>query len=163
VGTVAAIAVTGHLDLGEGTAGAVRAELRELLRAHAAAGDLVGLSCLAPGADTIFAEELLAAGGELVAVLPARGWREPGEAFARLLRAAVEVVEMPFDTPDFEGYAAANEVLLARSDLLVAVWDGAPPQGPGGTGDLVRRARDVGRPVVRVWPQGASRGEPGDP
>jgi hypothetical protein len=160
---VVTLAVTGHRDLTDQTAELVREELRKLLAARAAEGRLVGVSCLAAGADTIFAEELVDAGGELVVVFPARGYRENrGDAayapsFDRLVRAAVEVQELHFSEVSQEAYQAANEVLLARADVVVAVWDGRPPAGPGGTGELVQRSRDAGVEVVRVWPEGAAR------
>nr|WP_165845432.1 hypothetical protein [Streptacidiphilus pinicola] len=157
------LAVTGHRDLTDQTAELVRAELRKLIAARAVEGPLVGLSCLAAGADTIFAEELVEAGGELVVVFPARGYRhervhtERAPTFERLVRAAVEVHELQFSEVSQEAYQAANEVLLARADVVVAVWDGRPPAGPGGTGELVQRSRDAGVEVVRVWPEGAAR------
>ncbi|WP_408640997.1 hypothetical protein [Streptacidiphilus rugosus] len=157
------LAVTGHRDLTEQTAELVRAELRKLLAARAAEGPLTGLSCLARGADTIFAEELVEAGGELVVVLPAQHYREnkvrPDHApvFDRLVDVAVEVHELDFAQVSHEAYEAANEVLLSRADVVVAVWDGRPPAGPGGTGDLVQRSRAAGVEVVRVWPEGSER------
>ncbi|MEY9874244.1 hypothetical protein ABH931_003738 [Streptacidiphilus sp. MAP12-33] len=157
------LAVTGHRDLTDQTAQLVRAELRKLLVARAAEGPLVGLSCLAAGADTIFAEELVEAGGALVVVLPARDYRASrGEAshapsFDRLVSAAVEVHELQYPEVSHEAYQAANEVLLSRADVVVAVWDGQPPAGPGGTGELVRLSHEAGVEVVRVWPDGAER------
>ncbi|MFD0331565.1 hypothetical protein ACFQZC_34000 [Streptacidiphilus monticola] len=159
---MAAIAVTGHLDLGRGRRARSAPSYASCCGHTPPRGTWWGCPVSRPGRTPSSPKNCSPPGASWWPCCRP-GLARAREAFARLLRAAVEVVEMPFDTPDFEGYAAANEVLLARSDLLVAVWDGAPPQGPGGTGDLVRRARDVGRPVVRVWPQGASRGEPGDP
>jgi hypothetical protein len=37
-------------------------------------------------------------------------------------------------------------------DILVAVWDGMEPEGPGGTGNVVRQARRAGVPVIRITP-----------
>lgn len=159
-------AVTGHMDLTEATAGLVRRALRDLLaKAAAADGELVGVSCLARGADTLFAEAVHAAGGRLVVVLPSRDYRQAkvkpdhAPAFDRLAEAAAEVAVMPFDTADRRAYEAANRELLKRADRLVAVWDGTPPSGKGGgTADTVMEARDAGLPVDVVWPEGAARG-----
>ncbi len=46
----------------------------------------------------------------------------------------------------------------AQVGQLVAVWDGAPSDGTGGTGDVVLAARERGLPVTVVWPDGAVRG-----
>ncbi|ONK14563.1 hypothetical protein [Streptomyces sp. MP131-18] len=157
------IAVTGHLDLTEATVPLVAAALRDLLGGYPAAG-LVGVSCVAAGADSLFAEAVVAAGGRLVLVIPSRDYRarkvkpEQAEQFDRLVGAAHEVVTMPLERADRAAYEAAGEELLRRADRLVAVWDGSPPSGKGGTADVVRAARDAGLPVDVVWPEGAARG-----
>ncbi|MFE0101756.1 hypothetical protein [Streptomyces sp. NPDC059009] len=159
-----AIAVTGHMDLAGPAVPLVRAELARLLAPCAGAG-LTGLSCLAAGADALFADAVLAAGGRLVAVIPSRDYRAaqvtPSYAadFDRLVRAAAEVAVMPYETAGRDAYEAANRALLARADRLVAVWDGTPPTGKGGgTADVVGAARELGLPVDVVWPRGARRG-----
>ena len=157
------VAVTGHMELSEGTAPLVRAELERLLRSFEPSG-LVGLSCIAEGVDSVFAEAVLAAGGRLVAVLPGRDYREAtvrpvhAETFDRLCATAHEVVVLPYDRVDRRAYRAAHAVLLERADRLVAVWDGqtSPEQG-GGTAELVAEARSAGLAVDVVWPAGAVR------
>ena len=52
---------------------------------------------------------------------------------------------------------AAGRLLVERSDRLIAVWDGLPARGPGGTADVVAYARALSRPVTVLWPQGAHR------
>jgi hypothetical protein len=56
---------------------------------------------------------------------------------------------------------AASERMLDLADQLVAVWDGLPARGYGGTADVVAAARRRGMPVVVVWPPGARRDSPG--
>jgi len=65
---------------------------------------------------------------------------------------------MPFDTSRRESYMAASEYLLSHVDELVAVWDGGPSDGLGGTADVVSAARQRGLPVQVIWPPGAIRG-----
>ncbi|MGQ5650513.1 hypothetical protein ACUJ8H_10645 [Streptomyces sp. EKR5.2] len=158
------VAVTGHMDLTETTVEPVRTALDELLAGVVRDDGLVGLSCLAAGADTLFAEAVLDAAGALVVVLPSRDYRtakvQPEEtaAFDRLLAAASEIVTMPFADAGPPAYQAANAELLARADMLVAVWDGTQPEGRGGgTADMVMEARRAGVPVRVVWPEGAQR------
>ncbi|MFE1317195.1 hypothetical protein [Kitasatospora phosalacinea] len=156
------IAVTGHLDLAPATSRAVRAALDALLSRYPA-GELTGVSCLAPGADTLFADAVLARGARLVAVLP--GPSHPGPqatpaeraAFDRLRAAAHRVLVLPAPRLDPAAYAAANARLLQLADRLVAVWDGGPGNGPGGTADMVAAARAAGVPVDVLWPPGAAR------
>ncbi|RCG19805.1 hypothetical protein DTL70_24160 [Streptomyces diacarni] len=157
------LAVTGHMDLADETVPLVRAELEQLL-ALENPEELVGVSCIAKGADSVFAEAVLAVGGRLVVVLPSSDYREakvkPDHAstFDRLCQAAREVVVMPHGTANRAAYEAANSELLRRADRLVAVWDGRPPSGKGGgTADTVEQARAAGVDVVVVWPEGAGR------
>lgn len=156
-----AIAVTGHMNLTERTVDLVRSAMTELLEKYPP-DQLVGMSCLARGADSIFAEAVLDAGGTLVAVLPSHDYCEkkvkPDHAplFDRLLKdARVEV--MPFDTANRDAYEAANNYLLDNATELFAVWDGQPPTGKGSTADVVAEAHERGLPITVVWPNGAAR------
>ena len=156
--------VTGHMDLGPATRRLVAAELATTLAAETADGEpLVGVSCLAAGADQVFAWVVVALGGELVAVRPcARIEETVAGADLRGMRAAaamaVGTVALPHDEPSDQAYADANEEVLARADALVAVWDGRPSRGMGGTAETVAAAREQDKRVVVVWPRGARRG-----
>lgn len=162
------VAVTGHMDLADEAAGAVRTALRELL-AGLCGDALVGRSCLARGADTLFAEEILALGGRLAVIIPSRDYRDavvdPAHliTFDTLCEAADEVVIMPYEHAGRAAYEAANRRLLQGADRLLAVWDGSAPTGRGGgTADTVAAARSAGLTVDVVWPSGARRsGAPG--
>ncbi|MFJ9345483.1 hypothetical protein [Streptomyces sp. NPDC101237] len=156
------IAVTGHMDLTEDSIPLVRTALDDLLKQYA--DDLVGVSCIAKGADSLFAEAVLAAGGRLTVVVPSQDYRQnkvkPDHAalFDRLLEAAGEVLVLPHETANRQAYEAANAVLIERADRLVAVWSGEPPTGKGGgTADTVLEAQAAGVPVDVVWPDGATR------
>lgn len=157
------IAVTGHMDLTEDSVPLVRGALEELLKGYNS-GELVGVSCIAAGSDSLFAEAILAADGRLVVVLPSRDYRQAkvkpdhAETFDRLVEAAHEVCVMPHETANRRAYESANRAVLERADRLVAVWNGAPPSGKGGgTADVVVEARESGLPVDVVWPEGARR------
>ncbi|GAA2381156.1 hypothetical protein [Streptomyces coeruleofuscus] len=159
------LAVTGHMDLTDDSVPLVRTALDDLLGRRAVADELVGVSCIAKGADSLFAEAVLAVGGRLVVVIPSGDYRrihaEAGHArlFDRLVEAADEVLALSYERAGRQAYDAANAVLLARADRLVAVWNGEPPSGRGGgTADAVLAAREAGIPVDVVWPEGASRG-----
>ncbi|UGQ10418.1 hypothetical protein LO772_26730 [Yinghuangia sp. ASG 101] len=157
------IGITGHMDITSETARLVEGELRARL-ASIPPAELVGVSCIAKGADALFANVVVSIGGRLVVVLPSRDYREAkvkpdhrGE-FDALVARAEEVRTMPYETADRDAYTAANEHLVSECEALFAVWDGQPPSGKGGTGDVVAYARRVGVPVTIVWPEGAVRG-----
>lgn len=156
------LAVTGHMDLTDESVPLVRAALRELLSKYSE--DLTGVSCIAVGADSLFAEEVTAIGGRLIVVIPSQDYRtakvKPAHApvFDHLVEAAKDVVTLPHETANRVAYEAANGELLRRADRLVAVWDGTPPSGKGGgTADTVVQAREAGLPVDVIWPAGAAR------
>ncbi|MFE2028291.1 hypothetical protein ACFW9V_24820 [Streptomyces hygroscopicus] len=157
------IAVTGHMDITDASVPLVRGELDKIVAAYEPSS-LVGVSCIAKGSDSLFADAVLAAGGRLAVVIPSEDYRqakvkpEHAETFDRLVAAADEVLVMPHATANRQAYEAANAVLLERADRLVAVWDGRPPTGKGGgTADVVHQAREAGIPVDVVWPDRASR------
>ncbi|WP_211101595.1 hypothetical protein [Niveispirillum sp. SYP-B3756] len=117
------------------------------------------LSALAEGADRLAAEAALAQGWGLEVVLPfaqeeyAADFTEAGalEAFQALLARADAVLEWPGkrDRADL-AYEAAGLTLLDHADLLIAVWDGGPAAGRGGTGEIMQAAVRRGMPVIIV-------------
>jgi hypothetical protein len=159
---VTRVAGTGHRLLPLATARLVEHALRQEL-AGWAAGMLVGVSSLADGADQLFAEVVLALGGSLEVVLPAARYRDAlprdcWHVYDRLLSRATAVECLTYAESDDAALMAAGQALVDRADLLLAVWDGHPARGIGGTGDVVAYARRRGVPVEVVWPNGASRG-----
>ena len=155
------VGATGHRLLATGTARMVERALRERL-ARVPADVLVGVSSLADGADQLFAEAILALGGSLEVILPAARYREelPAEsrsAFDRLLAQASAVERLDYQDSTSEAHMAAGRVVVERSEVLLAVWDGRPARGIGGTGDVVAYALERGVPVEVVWPVGADR------
>jgi hypothetical protein len=154
------IAVTGHRDLTPRTTDLVTSAIHDALGPYGP--DLVGISCLAPGADQIFARAVLDLGGTLHAIVAAHGYRHvlraaDRSAFDDLLGRAGEVCPLPFDHPTPASYAAANAAMLRRADRLIAVWDGHPAGGRGGTAEAVAEARRRAIRVDVMWPDGAHR------
>jgi hypothetical protein len=154
------IGVTGHRVLAEvpRVLAGVEAALDRIAAAYPGRA-LVVVSCLAEGADRLVAEAVLRRpGATLVAVLPMpRGelvadfvTAESRAEFAGLLARAAEVVEMAARATRDEAYAAANERMLDRVDVLLAVWDGAGAQGQGGTAEEVAWARARHTPFAWV-------------
>ncbi|GAA2511399.1 hypothetical protein [Pilimelia columellifera] len=124
---------------------------------------LYGVSSLAEGADQLFAAHVLAVGGALEAILPSAGYAsslssDGGRArLEELRRAAATVITLPSSKPDGQAFLTAGQVLVDRCDHLLAVWDGQPARGQGGTADVVAYARSCGRPVTVLWVDGVLR------
>ena len=154
------IGITGHTNLVPDCIPAVQAALTDVL--DGLDRPLVGVTCLAPGADQIFARAILDLGGQVEVVLPALDYRDrlkPHQvaAYDELRAAATVVSVLPHMTSGRLAYVAANERMLASVEILIAVWDGIPAQGRGGTADVVEQARSEGVPIEVVWPPEARR------
>ena len=106
---------------------------------------------------------MLDLGGSVEVILPAADYRErkvkPANAaeFDQLISEATGVRTLPFERSDRQAYLAASEELLGAVERVIAVWDGKPSNGHGGTADVVHAARERGLPITVVWPPGASR------
>ena len=157
------VGCTGHQSLSLQTRRQVAAEIAKYLATIPE--KLVGVCSLAGGADQIFAYALLAAGGYLHAIVPSANSHDSFSldndraAFDHLLEQAAERTDLPFPRPTEEAYMAAGKVVSDASDVLLAVWDGRPAAGLGGTADVVAYARERGRHVVVIWPPGSLRRE----
>lgn len=136
--------------------GAIKALLSD------AGENLVGVTSLAAGSDQLFARLVLAAGGQLHAVLPSQHYEETftaedREEFERLIALAETHEVLPFDAPSEQAFYAAGRRVVDLCDRLVAVWDGQPSRGLGGTADVVAYAQREARDVQVIWPAGVVR------
>lgn len=125
------------------------------------AGQVEVWSSLAEGADRIVAHKVLERpGARLVAVLPL----DPDEyradftgadslaEFDELLALAdrVEVTGPDASGSRTSAYERAGHVVLDRCEVLLALWDGEPARGRGGTAEIVAEARSRGVRVIEV-------------
>jgi hypothetical protein len=181
------VGVTGHRlnKLAAAEVSRLRREVREVLAAlRKGIADIDGnphgagtarptlqvISPLAEGADRIVAETALEQGAALIALLPfarcdyVRDFDSPASRahFASLLARATEVVELggPAQTQRDRkaAYAQVGALVVARSDVLIALWDGEEASGAGGTADVVKLAEEGHRPVLWLPTSG---GDPG--
>ncbi|MBI3689112.1 MAG: hypothetical protein HY241_17540 [Actinobacteria bacterium] len=155
------VGITGHRGLDHGTTTLVDAAIRQALRRYAGS-PLVGVTCLADGADSLFGQAVLDRGGRLEVIVPAAEYRDalPAEhhdSYDRLLAQAGAVHRLDFVASTAEAHLAASLRMLAMVTELLAVWDGQPARGYGGTADVVAAARARSVPVHVLWPAGAVR------
>ena len=75
----------------------------------------------------------------------------PRDEFHALLAQAQSVLELPGkrDAP-LAAYVMAGRATVAHCDMLIAIWDGEPPRGRGGTGEVVEIALLEGTPILHV-------------
>jgi hypothetical protein len=170
------IGVTGHRDL-ESSAALVDVpdRVRRLVPRSSTTSVRVGVvSALAEGADRLVVDEVFhhaAALGEqarLEVVLPFPRERYVDEQefsqraedeFDKWLSRSESVMEVGATWKPEQGdraYEAASHLVVARSDVLVALWDGKPSRGPGGTADTLLFAAELGKPCVWVPTDGVA-------
>jgi hypothetical protein len=120
---------------------------------------LTVISSLAEGADRLVVHQALARSEVRLVVplpLPKSDYladfvsAESKAEFLSLLDQAAEVIELPPALTRNEAYEAASNYVLEHCDTLIAIWDGQGPQGQGGTGAIVVRARRRGLPIAWV-------------
>lgn len=154
------IGFTGHQRLTPLTEQLVSAAVAAILPST---GLFIGFCSLAEGSDQLFASAVLACGGELVSVIPCDHYEttfqdEHAVARYREYRAAeLRQINIGMPQPSEEAFWLAGKRVVDETNSLIAVWDGKPAVGFGGTADVVRYARELGRVVVVVWPSGAER------
>lgn len=160
------IGVTGHRlnVLAPRRAKSLATELRNVLgavsRRHA--NRTIIISALAEGADRLAAHAALALGLGLDVLLPfprdlyrqdfsqSRSLAE----FDQLLGRAVHITEMDqtrgSEADDARAYAACGAAMVVQSHLLVAVWDGKPARGQGGTAEVIDMTLAARKPVIWI-------------
>lgn len=126
--------------------------------------NLIGLSCLADGVDALFAQAILDLGGKLVAIVPARGYRDELEETYRptydaLLDRAASVTKLEIGRWCVEAAVAAGLRMVNEADMLLAAYDGPIAELPV-TADIVAYARRRDVPVVQIWPAEALGSRP---
>ena len=111
-------------------------------------------SSLATGADQIFADVALRRGVKVMAVIPLVDYERFFEGssrqwYNRLLMSA-EKIELRGDADPQKAFFAAGRYIVDHVDRLIAVWDGKPAQGVGGTADIVSYAKTTRCPTLHL-------------
>ncbi len=156
-----AIGVTSHRNIPAAEITAIRSRVRDCLARLARQYPelpLTVVSALAQGGDQLVAEEALAAGARLVAVLPmdraqyAQDFLDPADhARFDALCARAEIIELPriagnsLDDADKaptgaerdRHYAQAGVYISSHCHVLLAIWDGKASPRLGGTAQTV--------------------------
>jgi len=118
------------------------------------------ISPLAEGSDRLAAEAALDCGFALDCPLPfARELYEADfkteasrKAFHQLLARATNVFELEETrgVDDNRAYEAVGLMTLRQCDILIAVWNGLPAEGRGGTAEIVSHAIESNIPVIWI-------------
>ena len=151
------VGITGHQRLKEPAHWSwVRQEIDQLLVRLPL--PVIGISSLAAGADQLFANAILKQRCLLEVVIPFAGYESTfsedrdRQEFHRLLKLSIKSETLERHGTDEEAYFAAGKRVVDLSDVVVAVWDGKPAAGLGGTGDAVKYASQQGKRIVHLNP-----------
>jgi len=120
-------------------------------------GVMYGVSSAASGADQLFAESCLELNIPLRVLLP-----RPADLFradfddaswlrtVRIMENAISIEVTGKHEAQNEQYYDCGIQTVAESQLLVALWDGQPSRGVGGTQEIVSYARKTGHPIAWI-------------
>jgi hypothetical protein len=120
-------------------------------------GEWVALSSVATGGDQLFIGQARALGLSWYAILPL-----PRAEFARDFSPSEwQVVEATLEQAENvrvitengsreDAYLDCGMETVNGSDVLLAVWDGDPARGKGGTADVIDYAKSIGKPILIV-------------
>ena len=148
--------ITGHQNLGdEETVAWVAESLANAVAQHKID---YGFTSLAIGADQLFAQILRDRGIAYTAVLPCREIEktfqtlEHLESYRRLFNSAASAETLNFIEPAEIAFFEAGKRVIDLSEIVIAVWNGLPAKGLGGTADAVKYAREQKKWVVHINP-----------
>jgi hypothetical protein len=154
------VGATGHRDLHECGASQLRRHVAAFLadlQRHLPHAELRIMTGMAHGADLLVVQAALQAGWKIDATLPLPLERHVEDFDAQSAAALRAVLANPavnctvLPAPDGSDpqakhgagravfYSNLTQVLIERTHLLLAIWDGKASQRPGGTADTVRR------------------------
>lgn len=80
-------------------------------------------------------------------------------AFKKLILSADLVIQLNHPKQHQNAYQPLGDYLVQQADLLLAVWNGVFNQKRGGTGEVVKSALDVGKPVCWIYCPNLKPGE----
>jgi hypothetical protein len=113
-------------------------------------GIITLVSPLAEGADRLVAMEILQIKqGRLLVPLPfpvmdyEKDFSTPESCreFYFLLAQACEIIDLSPQSDRNDAYVAVGHYVVDHTDVMLAIWDGKPARGRGGTGDVVAYCR----------------------
>jgi len=119
---------------------------------------LTAISALAEGADRLVAREILREPGAMLEVplpLPPAEYMQDFDTkcsrqeFESLLRRADLILTMPTSPSRTEAYEAAGHYIVDHCHVLLALWNGKPARGQGGTAEIVALA--LRRHLPLIW------------
>lgn len=149
------IGITGHQKLGYRKSKRwISEELKDEIRRLK---PIMAYSCLAIGADQLFAKIIFVEGIQLTAIIPCKEYQKTFnnsdlDDYTKALKRSVKIYELDFFECSEYAFLQAGKHMVQKSDIIFAIWDGKKAKGLGGTADIVEYAISVGKTVIHLNP-----------
>ncbi|MDP9954987.1 hypothetical protein J2X97_000624 [Epilithonimonas hungarica] len=117
-----------------------------------------GVSSLAIGADQLFCRELIKKKISYDVIIPCNNYistfktLEDSRSFIDLINMSKSTYTLDFDKPSESAFYAAGIEIVNKTTAMLAIWDGNPAKGLGGTGDIVEFALKQNKHVFHINP-----------
>ena len=120
-------------------------------------GITYGVTCLATGADELFAELLRQKNINYTAVIPCIHYdktfeKEELNKFVLSRNKASKLIELNNDNPSEKAFDEAGNTVVDNSEILIAIWNGQEAKGLGGTADIVEYAKTKNKKIIHINP-----------
>ena len=77
--------------------------------------------------------------------------QEGKEVFLEMLQSASEVIPLPIQENHLRAYQQLGEYLVEHCDVFIAIWDGEVNGNKGGTGEVVKKAKEAGKKIYWIY------------
>lgn len=150
------VGITGHQRLDDPSAwGWVESTMSSEL--DALVQPVTAVSSLAIGADQLFASLVVRRGGQVHVIIPFSEYErtfdpKDVDAYRRTLSKAVSIEVLETPGTDEDAYLAAGKRIVELADLMIAIWNGDPAKGKGGTADIVAYAAEKHVQLIHINP-----------
>ncbi|MGG3102046.1 hypothetical protein ABEP12_01960 [Bacillus velezensis] len=148
------LGITGHQDLGsENWERKIAEKLTKIIKEHPVR---MGYTCLAKGADQLFAQALIKLRVPYTVVIPSSNYEATFEGrneiarYKELLEKADQQIKLPFSQPEEKAFLEAGKCVADNAEILIAVWNGQAAKGLGGTGDIVKYSFQKKRKIIHL-------------
>lgn len=116
-----------------------------------------GFTCLAIGADELFAEILIQNHVNYTVVIPCQNYESTFDKtaldnFIFAKNKASKMIELNNNEPSEKAFNEAGKFVVDNSEILIAVWNGEEAKGLGGTGDIVEYAKSKNKKIIHLNP-----------
>ncbi len=138
------VGITGHQNIGSGET--IKWVTNTLTAYINTISIELGLTSLAIGADQLFAHLLQHSNIPYTVIIPCDNYERTFsdtaslQNYQALLNTSFNNFHLPFHEPTEAAFYQAGKEIVDRSDMIIAIWNGQPAKGLGGTGDIVKYA-----------------------